>query len=118
MAEQQRSVLEWCGKGFVASVRVSGGRRLTLELPANYVFQGQERRPDGAQVLLFGVPCSSSPPVREGEDAGGREDGDQGGEADEEAPSTTTSSCDSRCLKLRVAKNYRVKIPRSSEGRE
>lgn len=117
MAEKEWSVLEWCGKGFVATVCVSGGCRLRLELPAYYVFQHKERRTDGTQVLHFGIPWNSLQLIPEGEDPLGSEAVVQGGYGDEEAHSPSASSAgDSRGLKLKVANNYKVKFPKSSQG--
>lgn len=116
MAEKEWSVLEWCGKGFVATVCVSGGYRLRLELPAYYVLQHKERRADGTQVLSFGIPWNSLQLIPEVEDPLGSEAVVQGRYGDEEANSPSVSSADdSRGLKLKVANNYKVKFPKSSQ---
>lgn len=117
MAEKEWSVLEWCGKGFVATVCVSGGCRLKLELPAYYVFQHKERHADGTQVLCFGIPWNILQPIPEGKDAPGKEAVVQGRYGVEEAQSPSAFSAgDSQGLKLKVANNYRVKFPKSSQG--
>lgn len=117
MAGKARTVLEWCGKGFVATVSVSGGSFLRLELPEHYILMHHERRADGTQVLGFGVPWITKPAIPEGEDTQGSEDVVHGAYADEEALSPSASSpSDSRCIRLKVANNYKVKFPRSSLG--
>lgn len=114
---EEWSVLEWCGKGFMATVSVSGGCRLRLELPEYYVFQHQEQRTDGTQVLSFGVPWNSLHPIPEGEDARGSEVIVHGSYEYEVPRSPSVASPgDSRGLKLKVAKNYKVRFPKGSQG--
>lgn len=117
MAEKPRTVLEWCGKGFVATVRVSGGSFLSLELPEYYIFLHQERQVDGTQVLGFGVPWNTLPSMPDSGGTRGSEDVVHGAYAVGEALSPTSSSpSDSCCIRLKVANNYKVKFPRNSLG--
>lgn len=111
MDERQKSVVEWCGRGHVATIRVSGGRRIILELPGNYNLQHQERRAGGELVLAFESSCSAAPPAHLEEDA-----------PEKETPLHGQDSCrnehsfsDSTGVKLKVANNFRVKFPRSME---
>ncbi|MPC45518.1 hypothetical protein E2C01_039218 [Portunus trituberculatus] len=111
MDEKQKSVVEWCGRGHVATIRVSGGRRIILELPGNYKLEHQERRAGGELVLAFESSCSAAPPTHL-EDAPGRETPLPRQDASEE---TGHSFGDATCVKLKVANNFRVKFPRSLE---
>lgn len=113
MDGKEKSVLEWYGKVYAATIKVSGGRRLNLELPGNYSLEHQERRADGVLVLSFGVPCNASPSSHEREDAPGNGNVAFEEDIDEE---TGCSHSDSRCVKLKVANNFKVKFPRRSQG--
>ena len=99
MDEKEKSVLEWCGRGYTATIKASGGKRLNIELPQNYSLHHQERRPDGVLVLSFQASCHALPDDHQREAVP---------EDDAVLP------VDRQCVKLKVANNFKVNFPRSS----